>query len=103
VLERVPFIQGYGVDLGLLIDIAELQGTEAIAQVDLGTRRHRNRTLDELGPQALAVLQAALRRAGTEAAEGTATLVRPGVEPVEVDGAERPPLVGVPAYHRRSA
>ncbi|MGQ0831216.1 MAG: glucosyl-3-phosphoglycerate synthase, partial [Microthrixaceae bacterium] len=29
-LERLPFVQGYGVDLGLLIDIAELEGTEAI-------------------------------------------------------------------------
>ena len=63
-LERLPFVQGYGVDLGLLIDIAEVEGTEAIAQVDLGLRRHRNRSLDELGPQALAVLQTALGRAG---------------------------------------
>ena len=61
-LERLPFVQGYGVDLGLLIDIAEVEGTEAIAQVDLGLRRHRNRSLDELGPQALAVLQTALGR-----------------------------------------
>ena len=56
-LERLPFVQGYGVDLGLLIDIADAEGTEAIAQVDLGLRRHRNRSLEELGPQALAVLQ----------------------------------------------
>ena len=101
-LERLPFVQGYGVDLGLLIDIAELEGTEAIAQVDLGTRRHRNRTLDELGPQALAVLQTALRRAGTGLG-GPATLVRPDLEPVEVATGERPPLVAVPAYRRRTA
>ena len=69
-------MQGYGVDLGLLIDIAEMEGTEAIAQVDLGLRRHRNRTLDELGPQALAVLQTALGRAEGRSARA-ATLVRP--------------------------
>jgi glucosyl-3-phosphoglycerate synthase len=101
-LERLPFVQGYGVDLGLLIDIADLEGTEVIAQVDLGTRRHRNRPLDQLGPQALAVLQTALRRAGTGRG-GPATLVRPDLEPVDVPTGERPALVDVPAYRRRTA
>lgn len=101
-LERLPFVAGYGVDLGLLVDIAELRGTEAIAQVDLGTRRHRNRPLEQLGPQALAVLQTALRRAGT-ALGGPATLVRPDLDPVEQGAAERPPLVDVAGYVRRSA
>jgi glucosyl-3-phosphoglycerate synthase len=101
-LERLPFVQGYGVDLGLLVDISELEGTEVIAQVDLGTRRHRNRPLDELGPQALAVLQTALRRAGTDLG-GAATLVRPDLEPVDVEVAERPALVEVSGYRRRTA
>jgi glucosyl-3-phosphoglycerate synthase len=101
-LERVPFVQGYGVDLGLLLDIAGLAGTEAIAQVDLGTRRHRNRSLDELGPQALAVMQAALVRAGVPVPPST-TLVRPGREPLVVDVAVRPPLADVPGYRRRTA
>jgi glucosyl-3-phosphoglycerate synthase len=101
-LERVPFVEGYGVDLGLLVDIAEIEGTEAIAQVDLGTRRHRNRPLDQLGPQALAVLQTALRRAGTGFG-GSATLVRPGHEPRPVSADERPALVDVPSYRRRTA
>jgi glucosyl-3-phosphoglycerate synthase len=102
-LERLPFVQGYGVDLGLLIDVTELEGTSVLAQVDLGTRRHRNRPLDELGPQALAVLQTALRRAGTGFGEAAATLVRPDLEPVEVDIDERPPLISVPGYQRRTA
>lgn len=101
-LEQLPFVQGYGVDLGLLIDIASAHGTEVMAQVDLGTRRHRNRPLDELGPQALAVLQTALRRAGTGAG-GPATLVRPDEEPLEVTTAERPPLIEVAGYRRRTA
>jgi glucosyl-3-phosphoglycerate synthase len=82
-LERLPFVQGYGVDLGLLVDIADREGTEAIAQVDLGLRRHRNRSLEELGPQALAVLQTALDRAGRPSTR-PGTLVRPDLEPVEV-------------------
>jgi glucosyl-3-phosphoglycerate synthase len=102
-LERLPFVQGYGVDLGLLIDIANLEGTEVLAQVDLGTRRHRNRPLDELGPQALAVLQTALGRAGTGFGRAAATLVRPDLEPVAVSVGERPALVDVAAYARRTA
>jgi glucosyl-3-phosphoglycerate synthase len=102
VLERVPFVQGYGVDLGLLIDIAEGEGTDAIAQVDLGTRHHRNRPLHELGPQAVAVVQTALRRAGTGHGEEAATLVRPGLDATIVEVGERPPLVEVAGY-RRSA
>ena len=102
-LERLPFVQGYGVDLGLLVDITELEGTGVIGQVDLGTRRHRNRSLDELGPQALAVLQTALARAGHVDEDVVATLVRPDLEPVEVAVGERPPLVDVAAYRRRTA
>ena len=102
-LERLTFVQGYGVDLGLLIDIAEVEGTGAIAQVDLGLRRHRNRSLDELGPQALAVLQTALGRAGAGLATESATLVRPDLEPVEVRADERPALADVSGYRRRSA
>ena len=101
-LEQLPFVQGYGVDLGLLIDIADREGTETIAQVDLGLRRHRNRPLDELSPQALAVLQAALARAHRGSTR-PATLVRPDLEPLEVGVAERPPLIEVTGYCRRSA
>jgi glucosyl-3-phosphoglycerate synthase len=88
VLEQVPFVEGYGVDLGLLIDIAARFGLSAIAQVDLGCRVHRNRPLSELAPQSTEILRTALGRAG---ALGD-----------EVRMAERPPIVSVPAYRRRS-
>lgn len=63
-LAHITFEPGYGVELGLLIDVAEAHGVGAVAQVDLGTRAHRNRPLDELRPQATDVLRAALSRAG---------------------------------------
>jgi len=87
VLDRIPFVQGYGVDLALLIDIAARWGVGTIAQVDLGERVHRNRPLSELAPQAQAIMQTALARAGIDAG-------------IVVD--ERPPMVEVPAY-RKSA
>jgi glucosyl-3-phosphoglycerate synthase len=64
VLEQVPFVEGWGVDIGLVIDVAEVFGMAALAQVDLGERVHRNRPLEELGPQAEAILRTALARAG---------------------------------------
>lgn len=90
-LERLTFVRGYGVDLGLLIDVAEAAGPAAIAQADLGTRRHRNRGLDELAPQALTVLQTALDRAGVHSAD-PAILVPPGRRPLVQTFGELPPL-----------
>jgi glucosyl-3-phosphoglycerate synthase len=96
VLEEVPFVQSYGVDLGLLIDISERFGLDSIAQCDLGTRVHRNRTLDQLSPQALAILQTAFTKAKIDAPGSTvATLLRPGLDPLLVKHIERPPLASI--------
>ena len=64
VLDKTGFAHGYGVELALLVDVADRFGVEHVAQVDLGVRIHRNRPLSELRPQATDVLGAALRRAG---------------------------------------
>jgi glucosyl-3-phosphoglycerate synthase len=61
-LEKLTFADGYGVELGLLVDVARRFGIDSIAQVDLGVRIHRNRPLGELRPQARDVLRAALAR-----------------------------------------
>ncbi len=104
VLEAVPFVQGYGVDLGLLIDISARFGMDAIAQVDLGVRLHRNRTLDELSPQALAVMQTAFVKAHVGVREAlSATLVRPELDNLTMDHVERPPLAKLESYLRRLA
>jgi glucosyl-3-phosphoglycerate synthase len=70
VLESVPFVPSYGVDLALLIDVASAYGVDSIAQVDLGERVHRNRTLEELSVQSFEILQAALARAGIAPSPG---------------------------------
>jgi len=59
-LSAAPSIATHGVEMGLLIDIWERWGTDAIAQVAPGERRHRNRLLAELGPPAREVIAAAL-------------------------------------------
>ena len=101
-LERLPFIDGYGVDIALLIDAAHMVGPEGIAEVDLGERRHRNRSLDELGPQATSVLRAALSRADFDA-DHPVVLRRPGREPLLLGHNELPPLIELTSYRRRSA
>jgi glucosyl-3-phosphoglycerate synthase len=101
VAESLPFVRGYGVDIGLLIDVAERFGRDTMAQVDLDIRVDRNRPLDELSPQAMAIIQTVLRRAGSRLSSTTAVLNRPGSDPVEVDVSERPALVDVPTYRRR--
>ncbi len=64
VLEACGLADGYAVELALLIDVALRFGAGTIAQVDLGTRAHRNRPLSELRPQATEILRMALARAG---------------------------------------
>ncbi|MFI6820921.1 glucosyl-3-phosphoglycerate synthase [Micromonospora sp. NPDC050187] len=49
VLSRVPFVSGYGVETAMLIDLLELVGLDALAQVDLGERKHRHQDTAALG------------------------------------------------------
>lgn len=102
-LESIPFVQGWGVEFGLLVDLCERFGRDAIAQADLGVREHRNRPISELGAPALAILITALRRAGfEELGPETAELVRfsedGGQEVSAVATGERPPILSIPAY-----
>ncbi|MDE3009017.1 MAG: glucosyl-3-phosphoglycerate synthase [Acidobacteriota bacterium] len=62
-LDHVHFEPGYGVEIALLIDVARAYGLDAIAEVDLGVREHRNRSLDELRPMAEEILRVAFSRA----------------------------------------
>jgi glucosyl-3-phosphoglycerate synthase len=106
-LEQVPFVSHYGVELGLLVDLAELAGTEALAQVDLGTRRHSHQSDAALGRMAGQVLQTALARCPGVAVPGDELVqfVRSssGVEAVawDVGVRERPPMCTVPEYRER--
>jgi glucosyl-3-phosphoglycerate synthase len=104
-LETVPFVEGWGVEFGLLVDLVDTFGRDAIAQVDLGARAHRNKPVAELGPQALAILVTALRRADLlELDDATVELVRAAAtdcEFVPVEVRERPPIITIPEYRAR--
>jgi glucosyl-3-phosphoglycerate synthase len=113
-LERLPFVSGYGVEIGMLIDLLELVGLDALAQVDLGERRHRHQSTEALGRMSAQIMLTAwsrLRRQGWVAAEtppsGLLTQFRRGggevlpnlereIVVTDVSVHERPPLVGIP-------
>jgi glucosyl-3-phosphoglycerate synthase len=112
-LEQVPFSSGYGVELGLLVDLAERFGMDAIAQVDLERRVHRNQEVQALGRMSFGILQAVFQRLVEEgrAAPGTygTTLVQFSnqlreyhMEPREIVTTRRPPIVTVDGYLRRA-
>ncbi len=104
-LERVPFVEGWGVELALLIDLGAEFGVDTIAQRDLGVREHRNRPLDELAPQAMEVLLTGLRRAGLPPTLISNTLMRFDdqhlPQPIALDIRERPPMLTIPAYRAK--
>ncbi|WP_106247016.1 glucosyl-3-phosphoglycerate synthase [Allonocardiopsis opalescens] len=109
-LERVPFVSGYGVELGLLIDLLDAHGLDALAQVDLGVRTHSHQSVHALGAMAAQLQLTAwsrLERGGwlvASAAPGRRLIqferTERGHVPVPRDIAlsERPPMIGVPAY-----
>ena len=66
-LESLPFAAGYGVEIGLLLDTHASRGLDALAQVNLGVRKHRNRSLLQLGVMARQILAAVLARCAADA------------------------------------
>lgn len=108
-LEQIPFFTQYAVELGLVIDITDRFGLDALAQVDLVERVHRNRPLDELSPMAFGILHAAMQRVreGTQLLEHIGrTLHLPArdtageyrIATSQLSVIERPPAASLPEY-----
>ncbi|MEO3767180.1 glucosyl-3-phosphoglycerate synthase [Streptomyces sp. B8F3] len=95
-LERLPFPVGYGVELGLLVDALHTVGLDALAQVDVGVRRHRHQDDRALGRMAAAIYRTAQLRL----ARGH--LVRPRLTQFDrgADGAFEPRTYGVDTEER---
>ncbi len=105
ILATMPYAPGYGVETGLLIDVATAYGLDAIAQVDLGQRTHGHQDTAALGRMAATILATVLRRA-TPDQELWPSLTQfrrdasGRIEPVEHDTLwpERPPMDTIPEY-----
>ena len=58
----IPFLTGYAVETGMMIDVLKSVGLGAMAQVDLGTRQNRHQPLRDLSRMSYSVLRAVSRR-----------------------------------------
>jgi glucosyl-3-phosphoglycerate synthase len=63
-LNRLPFFTGYGVEIGMMIDILAEVGLAGMAQVDLGTRQNRHQSLASLTRMSSVVLRTVAMREG---------------------------------------
>ncbi|WP_314174948.1 glucosyl-3-phosphoglycerate synthase [Streptomyces winkii] len=117
-LEQLPFPVGYGVELGLLIDSLHTAGLDALAQVDVGVRRHRHQDGQALGRMAAAIHHTAQLRLARGGRLARPALVRPTLTQFEreasapggfaprshaVDTVERPPMREIEEYAERRA
>ncbi|MBW8737207.1 MAG: glucosyl-3-phosphoglycerate synthase [Streptomyces turgidiscabies] len=108
-LEQLPFPVGYGVELGMLIDALHLVGLDALAQVDVGVRKHRHQDGQALGRMSAAIYRTAqLRLARGHLIRPSLTQFERGEDGFEprtysVDTEERPPMADVAEYARRKA
>jgi hypothetical protein len=112
-LERVPFFTGYGVETGLLIDLFTEVGLNAIAQVDLEERVHRNQTLASLSQMAFAIIQVVMQRLQEknriqmiDEVNRSMKLIKPqeksyALELKPIQDRERPPMITIPEYRAR--
>jgi glucosyl-3-phosphoglycerate synthase len=112
-LEHLPFFSGYGVEIGLLIDMLEKFGLQTIAQVDLQERVHHNQSLESLSKMSFAIIQAVIckleERDGASILEDvnrTMKLIRyqPGrffLDVEEISERERPPMIMLDEYRQR--
>ncbi|KOV66309.1 glucosyl-3-phosphoglycerate synthase [Streptomyces sp. MMG1121] len=106
-LEQLPFPVGYGVELGMLVDALHLVGLDALAQVDVGVRKHRHQDGQALGRMAAAIYRTAqLRLARGHLIRPSLTQFERGEDGFEprtysVDTEERPPMVEITEYAER--
>lgn len=113
ILERMPFFTGYGVETGLLIDIFNEFGLNAIAQVDLEERVHRNQTLSALSQMSFAIQQVVMQRLQEknriqlmdEVNRSMKLITRRrqayALEVKEIQDRERPPMITISEYQAK--
>ena len=113
VLEAIPFPIGYGVETSHLIDVYTQWGMEAIAQVDLDQRVHRNQETRDLGKMAFGILRAFLYRAEDLGVIGKLPELNTELKQFQAHNEEfeqvshtiveeeRPPMIELPEYRKK--
>jgi glucosyl-3-phosphoglycerate synthase len=113
ILEQLPFFSGYGVEVGLLIDVFDKCGLQAIAQVDLLERIHHNQSLTALSKMSFAILQSVVHKLERRYGQAILEDVNKSMKLIryedgnyfldieEIAERERPPMITVPEYRAR--
>ncbi len=108
--DSISFPIGYGIETSMLLDLYERYGMDAMAQVDLDKRVHRNQSTLALGRMSFGIMQTFLAKlkasgAATLDAELYDTMIQYELEAggyrrreSRIHIVERPPIVSVPAY-----
>ncbi|MDX2140287.1 MAG: glucosyl-3-phosphoglycerate synthase [Chloroflexota bacterium] len=114
-LEQIPFFTGYGVETGMLIDLIDRFGLDALAQVDLEVRVHHNQTLTGLSRMSFAILQVFISRLESrygvqllDAANRSMKLIVHDAERFALDieaigDVERPPMATLTTYREQQS
>ena len=113
ILERIPYFTGYGVETGMLIDLVKKFGLDAIAQVDLHKRVHRNQELSSLSNMGFTILQVFAKRANTLGKLVLVKKIRNKYRVIEradneyqlknkiIAEKERPPMITIKKYRKK--
>jgi len=108
--DSIPFPIGYGVETSMLMDIYGKFGMDAMAQVDLDKRVHRNQSTVALGRMSFGIIQtfiAKLQASGKASMAGELfkTMIQFELESgayyrreSRIDIVQRPPIIGLPEY-----
>jgi glucosyl-3-phosphoglycerate synthase len=109
-LEQISFFSGYGVEIGMVIEMFEKFGLEGIGQVDLLERIHHNQSLEALSKMSFVIMQAVLRRLEQRYGRPLLDDVNRSMKLIhyanenyyleveELPERERPPMVELPEY-----
>ncbi len=112
-LETIPFPIGYGIETSLILDIFKKYGLDVMAQVDLGSRVHRNQDTKALGKMAFVIMRTFFNRIENY----DLVKIRQNVyneliqyqkvpghyqrETFCIKGHERPPMIEIPEYRKK--
>ena len=109
-LEQLVFFSGYGVEIGLLIEMLDRFGLNSIGQVDLLERIHHNQPLEALSKMSFAIIQTVMRKLEFRYGQNfldnvnkTMKLIRYEQERFfldvdEIAERERPAMIEIPEY-----
>jgi glucosyl-3-phosphoglycerate synthase len=113
VLEQQSFFSGYGVEIGLLIDMLDKYGLSSIAQVDLLERVHHNQPLEALGKMSFAIIQAVIHKLEVKYGQNILENINKTMKMIryeqdrffldieEIAEGERPPMIEIKEYWER--